>query len=63
VRKLVRPWQLLRAGPLTALVALTGTRQSDPALESLRQSYLMRRRIGLSLVLATWIVWVVARIG
>lgn len=59
----MRPWRVFRGRALAAIVALIGARQGDPALESLRQRYLARRRIGLSLVLATWIVWLVSRLG
>ena len=59
----MRPWRLVRGAPLAAIFALNGVPQRDPALESLRQRYLGRLRIGLSLVFATWIVWLVSRLS
>jgi hypothetical protein len=63
VKGAMRPWRLLRSGGLAALFALTGSQQRDPALESLRQRYLARRRYGLALLAAGWIVWVASHIG
>jgi hypothetical protein len=59
----MRPWRLLRSGALISLFALTGSPQRDPAIESLRQRYLVRRRIGLALFAAAWIVWFASRLG
>jgi hypothetical protein len=45
------------------LLGLTGSPQRDPGLESLRQRYVARRRIGLALFVAGWIVWLASRLG
>jgi hypothetical protein len=63
LQAVMRPWRLVRSGGLVALFALTGSSQRDPALESLRQSYLGRRRIGLALFAAAWIVWLFSHLG
>ena len=53
-----RPWQLLRAAPLTNIFRATGTHQADPQLEALRQRYLERRRFGYAVIFFCWLAWV-----
>jgi hypothetical protein len=56
-RLIIRPWRLWTSAPLTNLARATGTRQSDPSLELLRQRYLQRRLVAFVAIFISFFGW------
>ena len=61
LRRLLRPWALLRSAPLTAISRAVGTRQADPGLERLRQTVIARRWIASALIFGTFFAYSLMR--